>query len=225
MGIDWGNALSMAGTGAGAGASIGGPLGAAVGGGVGLLTGLFGGADAPPEYKNYSDPVTSAAIQRLLSQKLGQQQANRAATQLRQQANTQMQQFKENPNFQGNASVLAALNNRLQRQAESGTVDAQLKGAEIDQNAILQAANLQQQQQQFGLRRNEFDLGRYQQGLQPSYLESLFGQGVSAAVGSALGKQAGKSPGGDYNPNDFINPSQTNFPTRNIGGGGIDLGG
>ena len=188
MSVDFGSVFGDAATGAASGASVAGLPGALVGGGVGLLTGLFGEPDAPPAFKRYSNPQTEAMISKLLNSKLGQQSANRAAGQMKSQANDDFQAMQQNPNFAGNASALSAMNNRLQRQAESGIVDAQLKGASVDQDAMGQAARLQQNEDQYGIQRNQMDAWQYRQGMTPSFLQNTFGQGVNAALGAGIGK-------------------------------------
>lgn len=186
MAIDWGSVLTGAVAGfAGSGFN---PIGAAVGAGAGIINGIFGKGEDAPTYQKYSDPYTNSVISKLMNSKLGQTAAAHTAGELRAQSRDQMEQLSNNPNLSGNTSALAALNNRLQRQAETGIAGANIAGAQQDQNAMEAGAQLQNQQNQFSLQRNNFEQDRYKTNQQPTFMQDLFGKGVNAVIGGALGR-------------------------------------
>lgn len=211
MSFDIGNVLSGAGT----GFAIGGPVGALVGGGAGILAGLFGSPDKAPEYKNLQDPQISAMVQNLMNSNLGQKQAQRASAQIGNQTRTAQEQFAENPNFQGNAAVTAAFNNKVARTGEEAIAGANIQGAQVDEGAKEKAAQLQMQNNQYSLQRNEFERGNYDRNQQPTFLQNLFGNSLTGAVGSVLGRGAATNPGQGLN----FDPTKTATTLGNTGGG------
>lgn len=219
MGIDWGSVASGAGTGAIAGSGIPGlgtALGGLIGGGSALLAGLFGG-DTPsaPTYKNLQDPQISAMVQTLMNSKLGQQQAQRASAQIGNQTRTAQEQFAENPNFQGNAAVTAAFNNKVARTGEEAIAGANIQGAQVDQAAMEKAAQLQLANNQYSLQRNDFERGNYDRNQQPTFLQNLFGNSLTGAVGSVLGRGAATNPKQGLT----FDPTKTNSTLGNTRGG------
>lgn len=228
MGIDWGNTA----TGALTGFAAGGPIGALIGGGAGLLSGLFGDKPQAPQFQNYQDPQMQGMIQSLMNQKLGQQQAQRTSALIGNQTKQAQEQFGENANFQGNAAVTSAFNSKIARTGEESMANANIQGAQVDQQAMTKAADLQAGQQQWNLQRNEFDQGVFKQNQQPSYIQNLFGQGLTGAVGSLIGRAGatnktggGSGPGGSLNFNtnnnglNIGNPNQ-GYDWKALQGGG-----
>ena len=175
---------------------IGGALGGVAGS---LLGGLFDpDAEEVPNYQQYSDPRIAAIIQRLMRSKTGEQTAANQAGRNTRNVNRQMEQLDNDPRFSGNPITRSAIQNQMTLDAEGANVNARLAGAAQDENSMMQAAQLQQGQNQFSYNRNMFERGNYQLRQEPTGLDTLSGQALSYSLGSYLGDPSGLGgSGGD----------------------------
>jgi len=190
-------------SGAATGAAFG-PWGAAIGGVAGGLMGVFGGGEN--DVPTYSNPFEGMMTNQALSDsnsRLGAETAAHASAGIEERVREQERDFNNNPDFAGNASVQSAYYNKSRSTAENNMIDANLKGAEFDQST---------HEKGFGelSSLNTFDYGKYlndvKQQQTPSFFESLAQQGLSAAVGSWMGKGF---PG--------MQAKRSNTTTNNIG--------
>lgn len=186
--------LAGAGTGALSGFAAGGPVGAAIGG----ITGLIGSAfkKDPEQYHDPFEQQRLAAANDMEHSTLGETAAANAATKLKQNAMDSYEGIKDNPNFQGNASVQSAAYGKAMRGAQSGIVDANIAGAQTDEATHERGANMLS-----GIQKDNYQtyLGNQAQRNKPDAMDTI--------AQTALGKLAGKgieglgggadSPGGE----------------------------
>jgi hypothetical protein len=182
-------------SGASAGAALG-PWGAAAGGLIGGVIGAFSGSDDEDKPK-FNDPFEGVLTGQALSDQkshLGADMANHAKTGIEERSREQEREFQNNPDFAGNASVQSAFYNKSRLGAEGSMIDANLKGAELDQ-----ATHEKGFQELSGLR--SFDYGKYlndvREQQKPSFFNSLAQEGLSSLTGAFMG-QVGTKGGKDW---------------------------
>lgn len=228
--MGWGSTLGMV-----AGGAIGTLIAPGVGTGLGASLGgaLGGGFDdnEVPEYHNPYEGEMRANLDQALHSHVGADQAAATAGQIRNAAGKEYQSFASNPNFAGNASVQAGAYNKIQGQAEHSIIGANLKGAELDQNARQSALGdaLKMGQFDYNSWKDRLDMSR-----QPSAGEALlyktlgsFAGSGAASLGNSLngggdtgGGDAGSSGAGSVNLSLLQDAERRGMG----GGGGFDWG-
>lgn len=177
-----------------------------------------------PDVENFNDPYKAQLDQimgQLSSGQLGKQVASNSTGFIRRQAEDNLRTIS-NSGAGRNAAALSRLTDKNSTTADQGIINAQLSGAQINQSALGQAAQIGETNRQFEY--NDFER-KDAQRRQPSPFESLLGTavgavaggltgGVSTAVAGLLGRGGGNK-----------GPGMNNYSTpQTIGAAGLNLG-
>lgn len=215
--------------GAALGTLFGGPAGTALGSTVGgFLGGLFDEPAQAPGYKDYTDPKLSALSARLRRQKLGQQMAARQRTLNSRNAKRQTESFENDPNASRSGALRSGVYNSAYTNAEESNVNANIAGAGLDQSAEERAGQVDVQNQNLSMQRNQFERQGWAASQFPSAVDSAgataFGLGIGKLLGSggnqpATGLNTPKEFTKDYSQDtpQFAPPTLTNTPGLNGG--------
>lgn len=157
-----------------------------------FITDFFSG----PEVEQYNDPY-KGRLDQIMSQlstgQLGKQVASNSTGIIRRQAEDNLRAIG-NSGSGRNAAVLSRLTDKNSTTADQGVINAQISGAQINQNALGQAA-------QIGETNRQFDYNNFErmdaQRRQPSPFESLVGGAIGLATGDAIGLGMDALFGGD----------------------------
>lgn len=185
--------LGQAGSGALAGSALG-PFGAIAGGLVGGISSLLG---PKKKKRTFNDPYAGQRqkmINDLSNSQIGQQQGQLVARQSGNMANKQMEDAQNNPAYQGNASVLSALNESVQGSANDATSSAFLRGSELDMANKARAGQLMGDASQMSLAQDQYN---DQLDSRKSLGESLFTNVLSTGAGYGLSSLLGGAGQGD----------------------------
>jgi hypothetical protein len=168
-------------------------LGTAIGGVAGgFLGSLFDSPDEAPGYQDYTDPRLSALSASLKRKKLGQQMAARQKAKNTRNANRQTESFENDPNASRSGMARSAAYNSAYGAAEEANVGANIAGAGLDQAAEERAGQLDIQNQQLSMQRNQYE----RQGWAANQVASP----IDAAATGAFGLAAGNLLSGALNP-------------------------
>jgi len=174
------------------GTILGGPgLGTAAGTTAGgFIGGLFDEQSQAPAYQDMTDPRLSALSARLRRQKLGQQQAARQRVLNTRNAKRQTESFENDPNASRSASLRSGVYNSAYTNAEEANVNANVAGAGLDLAAEERAGNVDLQNQNLSLQRNQFARQGWQLNQVPSVLDSAGSTAFGLGIGNLLSQGA-----------------------------------
>lgn len=197
---NWGAAGGGLVTGAEAGANFG-PWGAAIGGVAGGLLGLL-----TPEQqlmKKMTNPYQGqidAGINKLMESHTGAQMAQNASAGYRRDARAQFDALQGNPAMAGNANVMSALYNKAQSTAAEAITNANVQGANVDQQAHARGLSMEMQNagqnQQMQSYNNQVDVANQR----PGFFQQILQQSIGTLAGSGVAKMTGGG-GADGAPN------------------------
>lgn len=202
--------------GAGIGSSFG-PIGTGVGAIIGGLGGaLFGDKPQVPAYRDMTDPTISTTVQQMLRKKLGALQANRQRTLNERNAQMENERVANDPSTSRSEGAKIAAYNQIGTGAEERNVQANLGGAQQDQEAQVRAAQLTEANQKLSMERNQFARQGFQLNQQPSAFQTLLSSGLGQALGSALAPKVtpptGDSSGAITTPMPAYTPPSQSVP-------------
>lgn len=169
----------------------------------GILGGLFDSPAEVPGYRDQTDPRLSASAARLRKQKLGAQMAARERVNNQRSAQKQIENYENDPNASRSGAFRSGVYNSAFGAAEERNIGAALQGANIDQSAEERASNIDLQNQNLSMQRNQFDRQGFAMGQNASPTD--------AALTGAFGLAAGNLLSGGLNKTDTTTTDTTMF--------------